>query len=141
MSRYDLRDISEKLSGSKDSTSVITSFLGYLQTLRRDWRASLAFYECSTDRLVSIYSLDGNRLMSADLDLPVDNLPSKLVRKFFHHSTHFSDFNKRMVLSLIFQNSPYYRAEKNESAHKFHAFLHTAEARAIFERHGFTSPD
>ena len=75
MSRYDLRDISEKLSGSKDTTSVITSFLNYLQTLRRDWKASLAFYECSTDRLVSIYSIDGNRLQSAELDLPVDGLP------------------------------------------------------------------
>ena len=116
MSHYDLRDISEKLSGSKDSTSVISNFLGYLQTLRRDWKASLAFYECSTDRLVSIYSLEGNRLLSADLDLPVDRLPAKLVRKFFHHSAHFADFKKRMVLSLIFQNSPFYRADKTETS-------------------------
>ncbi|MFL5409586.1 MAG: GAF domain-containing protein [Myxococcales bacterium] len=115
MSHYDLRDISEKLSGSKDSTSVITSFLGYLQAMRRDWKASLAFYECSTDRLVSIYSLEGSRLDSADLDLPVDQLPAKLVRKFFHHSAYFQDFNKRMVLSLIFQNSPFYRADKSEA--------------------------
>jgi transcriptional regulator with GAF, ATPase, and Fis domain len=116
MSRYDLRDISEKLSGSKDSTSVITSFLSYLQTVRRDWRASLAFYECSTDRLVSIYSVDGTRLQSAELDLSVDQLPPKLVRKFFHHSAYFADFNKRTVLSLIFQNSPFYRADKSEAS-------------------------
>ena len=115
MSRYDLRDISEKLSGSKDSTSVITSFLSYLQSVRRDWKASLAFYECSTDRLVSIYSVEGTKLMSAELDLPVDQLPAKLVRKFFHHSAYFADFNKRTVLSLIFQNSPFYRAEKGEA--------------------------
>src|SRR5688572_5153556 len=115
MSRYDLRDISEKLSGSKDSTSVIANFLGYLQSIKRDWKASIAFYECSTDRLVSIYSLEGSRLVSAELDLPVENLPAKLVRKFFHHSAYFSDFKKRMVLSLIFQNSPFYRAEKNEA--------------------------
>ena len=116
MSRYDLRDISEKLSGSKDSTAVVTSFLSYLQTVRRDWKASLAFYECSTDRLVSIYSVDGARLQSAELDLPVDQLPPKLVRKFFHHSAYFADFNKRTVLSLIFQNSPFYRAEKTEAS-------------------------
>jgi transcriptional regulator with GAF, ATPase, and Fis domain len=115
MSHYDLRDISEKLSGSKDTTSVISSFLSYLQTIRGDWKASLAFYECSTDRLVSIYSLEGGRLMSADLDLPVDSLPAKLVRKFFHHSTYFADFRKRTVLSLIFQNSPYYRADRSEA--------------------------
>jgi len=115
MSHYDLRDISEKLSGSKDSTSVITSFLGYLQAMRRDWKASLAFYECSTDRLVSIYSLEGNKLASADLDLPVDQLPAKLVRKFFHHSAYMQEFNKRMVLSMIFQNSPFYRADKTEA--------------------------
>lgn len=116
MSHYDLRDISEKLSGSKDSTAVISNFLGYLQTMRRDWKASIAFYECSSDRLVSIYSLEGNRLMSADLDLPVDQLPAKLVRKFFHHSAYFADFNKRMVLSMIFQNSPFYRADKGETS-------------------------
>jgi transcriptional regulator with GAF, ATPase, and Fis domain len=116
MSHYDLRDISEKLSGSKDSTSVISNFLGYLQAMRRDWKASIAFYECSTDRLVSIYSLEGSRLESAALDLPVDQLPAKLVRKFFHHSTYFADFNKRMVLSLIFQNSPFYRADKTETS-------------------------
>ena len=75
MSHYDLRDISEKLSGSKDSTSVISSFLGYLQTMRRDWKASIAFYECSTDRLVSIYSLEGNRLLTAD----VPSAPAALV--------------------------------------------------------------
>ena len=115
MSRYDLRDISEKLSGSKDSTAVITSFLSYLQSVRRDWKASIAFYECSTDRLVSIFSIEGAKLMSADLDLPVDQLPPKLVRKFFHHSAYFADFNKRTVLSLIFQNSPFYRADKSES--------------------------
>src|SRR5437867_5660067 len=91
MSKYDLRDISEKLSGSKDSTSVIASFLGYLQSLRRDWRASLAFYECSTDRLVSLYTSDGGRLSSRDLDLPVESLPPRLVRKFFHHSAYFAD--------------------------------------------------
>ena len=116
MSRYDLRDISEKLSGSKDSTSVITSFLSYLQSVRRDWRASLSFYECSTDRLVSIYSVDGTRLQSAELDLAIDQLPPKLVRKFFHHSAYFADFNKRTVLSLIFQNSPFYRADKSEAS-------------------------
>ena len=115
MSRYDLRDISEKLSGSKDSASVIAGFLNYLHSIRRDWRASLSFYECSTDRLVSVYALDGARLTSADIDLPVDHLPPKLVRKFFHHSVHFADMRKRTVLSLIFQNSPFYRAERSEA--------------------------
>lgn len=115
MSRYDLRDISEKLSGSKDSAAVIASFLGYLQSIRRDWKASLAFYECSTDRLVSIYSIDGPKVQSAELDLRIESLPPKLVRKFFHHSAYFSDFNKRTVLSLIFQNSPFYRADKSEA--------------------------
>lgn len=115
MSRYDLRDISEKLSGSKDSAAVITSFISYLQSIRRDWKASIAFYECSTDRLVSIYSVEGSKLESAELDLAIDSLPPKLVRKFFHHSAYFADFNKRTVLSLIFQNSPFYRADRSEA--------------------------
>ena len=86
-----------------------------MQSVRRDWKASIAFYECSTDRLVSIFSIEGAKLMSADLDLPVDQLPPKLVRKFFHHSAYFAEFNKRTVLSLIFQNSPFYRADKSEA--------------------------
>ena len=37
-------------------------FLGYLQTVRPDWRASLAFYEISRDALVNVCTRQGSRL-------------------------------------------------------------------------------
>ena len=48
MSKFDLRDISERLARSKDTEAVVFEFLGYLQAERNDWRASIAFYEVSS---------------------------------------------------------------------------------------------
>jgi len=84
MSKFDLRDISQRLSGSKDADAVVFEFLGYLQAMKSDWRATLAFYEVSRDALVSIYERQGNRLTRRDVTMAVDRLPARLVRKFFH---------------------------------------------------------
>src|SRR5439155_2103864 len=54
MSKFDLRDISQRLSGSKNADALVSEFLGYLQAVRSDWRATLAFYEVSRDALVSL---------------------------------------------------------------------------------------
>ena len=62
MSKFDLRDISKRLSGSVDADTVVFEFLGYLQSVRSDWRATLAFYEVSSDALVSAYAREGDRL-------------------------------------------------------------------------------
>jgi molybdate transport system substrate-binding protein len=43
----------------------------------------------------------------------------------------------RIVYPLVLLRA----AEKNENARKFHAFLRMAEARAVFERHGFAPPN
>ena len=55
MSKFDLRDISERLTRSRDTEAVVFEFLGYLQAMRPDWRAALAFYEVSRDVLVGVY--------------------------------------------------------------------------------------
>ena len=55
MSKFDLRDISERLARSRDTEAVVFEFLGYLQAMRPDWRATLAFYEVSRDALVNVY--------------------------------------------------------------------------------------
>lgn len=114
MSKYDLRDISAKLGSSADTEAVISSYLNYLEKMQRDWKAALAFYECSSDRLVSLYTLSGERLVSRDLDLPVADLPVRLVRKFFHHAVVAQNMGKRFVLNMVFQSSPFYRAESND---------------------------
>jgi transcriptional regulator with GAF, ATPase, and Fis domain len=116
MSKFDLRDISQRLSGSKDADALVSEFLGYLQAVRSDWRATLAFYEVSHDALVSLYAREGNRLMRRDINLPVDRLPPRLVRKFFHPSAFFNDKDRRSLLASLFQNSPFYEPDRTEAA-------------------------
>ena len=40
MSKFDLRDISDRLAKSRDTEAVVFEFLGYLQAVRSDWRAA-----------------------------------------------------------------------------------------------------
>jgi len=114
MSKFGLRDISGKLGASADTESVISSYLSYLEKLQGSWKAAIAFYECSSDRLVSLYSLSGDRLISQELDLPVEDLPVRLVRKFFHHAVVAQNMGKRFVLNMVFQSSPFYKAEASD---------------------------
>lgn len=108
MSKFDLRDISERLTTSRNTEAVLFEFLGYLQSVRRDWRASLAFYEVSRDALVNVYQREGTRLLRRDLAIPVDRLPARLVRKFFHPSAFFNQADRGKWLTQLFQTSPYY---------------------------------
>lgn len=114
MSRFDLRDISQRLETSKDVEALVFEFLGYLQTVRSDWRASLAFYEVSRDALVNVCTRSGNRLTRKDVVIPVDQLPARLVRKFFHPSAFFNAPDRRSLLSHLFQNSPSYEPDATE---------------------------
>src|SRR5262249_51359715 len=76
VSKFDLRDISQRLSESRDTEALILEFLSYLESVRPDWRASLVFYEVSQDALVSVYQRASKRLTRKDLRLPVDQLPA-----------------------------------------------------------------
>ncbi len=115
MSRFDLRDISERLTRSRDTEAVVLEFLGYLQSVRPDWRASLAFYEVSRDSLVNVYRRDGGRLVRRDVTIPVDTLPTRLVRKFFHPSAFFNATDRRSLLSHMFHTSPSYEPDTMEA--------------------------
>lgn len=115
MSKFDLRDISDRLTSSRDTEALVYEFLGYLQAVHPDWRASLAFYEVSRDSLVSVYQRAGQRLVRRDLDLPVDDLPARLVRKFFHPSAFFNPDNRRSLLTHVFGASPAYQPDPMEA--------------------------
>ena len=115
MSKFDLRDISDRLTGSRDTEALVYEFLGYLQAVHPDWRASLAFYEVSRDALVSVYHRAGPRLVRRDIDLPVDQLPARLVRKFFHPSAFFNHAERRTLLTHVFGNSPAYEPDPLEA--------------------------
>ena len=116
MSKFDLRDISQRLTASRDVEAVVFEFLGYLQTVRPDWRASLSFYEISRDALVNVCTRQGNRLVRRDLVVQVDQLPPRLVRKFFHPSAFFNTPDRRTsLLTHLFQTSPSYEPDPSES--------------------------
>jgi len=114
MSKFDLRDISERLAASRDTEAVVFEFLGYLQAVRSDWRASLAFYEVSRDALVNVYERQRNRLVRRDVTIAVDQLPPRLVRKFFHPSAFFNAADRRSLISQLFQSSPFYEPDPFE---------------------------
>lgn len=115
MSKFDLRDISDRLTQSRDTEAVVFEFLGYLQAVRSDWRASLAFYEVSRDALVSVYERHGQRLVRRDIHMPVDQLPARLVRKFFHPSAFFNPVDRGTVLARLFGASPHYEPPPTEA--------------------------
>lgn len=115
MSKFDLRDISDRLTQSRDTEAVVFEFLGYLQAVRSDWRASLAFYEVSRDALVSVYERQGQRLVRRDIHLPVDHLPARLVRKFFHPSAFFNHRDRGTVLARLFGAAPHYEPAPTEA--------------------------
>jgi transcriptional regulator with GAF, ATPase, and Fis domain len=116
VSKFDLRDISERLTSSKNTEAVLFEFLGYLQAVRPDWHATLAFYEVSRDALVNVYQRSGNRLQRKDLLLQVDSLPPRLVRKFFHPSAFFNHSDRKTLLAHVIQSSPYYELTTLEAS-------------------------
>ncbi|MEO5616161.1 MAG: GAF domain-containing protein [Candidatus Eisenbacteria bacterium] len=116
MSKFDLRDISDRLTASRSTEAVVFEFLGYLQAQRGDWRASLAFYEVSRDALVAVYERQGKRLVRKDISLPVDRLPPRLVRKFFHPSAFFNHADRRSMLTQLFNTAPCYEPDPTEIA-------------------------
>jgi transcriptional regulator with GAF, ATPase, and Fis domain len=116
MSKFDLRDISQRLTAGRDVEAVVFEFLGYLQSVRPDWHASLAFYEISRDALVNVCTRQGNRLVRRDLVVSVDQLPPRLVRKFFHPSAFFNAPDRRTsLLTHLFQTSPSYEPDPGEA--------------------------
>ena len=115
MSKFDLRDISDRLTGSRDTEALVYEFLGYLQAVHPDWRASLSFYEVSRDALVSVYHRTGQRLVRRDIDVAVEKLPARLVRKFFHPSAFFNHEERRSLLTHVLGNSPAYEPDPLEA--------------------------
>jgi transcriptional regulator with GAF, ATPase, and Fis domain len=116
MSKFDLRDISQRLASSRDTEAVVFEFLGYLQNVRSDWRASLSFYEVSRDALINVYFRQGAQMLRRDVAIPVEQLPPRLVRKFFHPSAFFNGSDRRSLLSTLFRSSPSYELDPHEAA-------------------------
>jgi len=99
MSRFDLRDVSDRLTHSRDTTAVVFEFLRSLEAARADWRASLAFYEVSEDAFVDVFEIEGNRLIRREIVVKANELPERLVRKLFDASAIFNAPEKPSLFS------------------------------------------
>jgi transcriptional regulator with GAF, ATPase, and Fis domain len=115
MSRYNLREVSERLTKSLTIESVISEFLRTLESMRSDWRPSLAFYEVSRDSLVDVYEMDGGRLIRRNIVVPVDRLPHRLVRKIFQAISPLGE-GDRSVLSSSRDASASYHADPHDAS-------------------------
>src|SRR5438477_2569802 len=115
MSRYNLRDVSERLTKSRTIESVISEFLRTLQAIRPDWHATLAFYEVSQDSLVDVYELDEARLLRRNIVVPVDRLPHRLVRKIFQTTSPLGN-NERGSLASSKDASACYTADTRDAS-------------------------
>lgn len=116
MSKFHLRDISERLTSSLDLEGVIDQLLAYLRAVQPDWHPTLAFYEGSRDSFVRVYGRERGRLERRDMIIPVDQLPARLVRKFFQPSAFFNVDGRRSFLAKLFQSNPVYEPDRFEAA-------------------------
>ena len=116
MSRFDLRDISGRLSKSRDTKAVVFELLRSLEGARPDWRASLAFYEVSADAFVDVFETEGNRVVRRHIVVPANQLPDRLVRKLFDASAIFNATEKRSLFSGGLGTVPCYVADERDAS-------------------------
>ena len=101
MSRYELRDIADRLARSTDAEAVAQEFLSVLQEAHPTWKATLAFYEVSRDALVRLYEFDKGQLRSREIKVAVDQLPPRMIRVFFHPNQAFEPQGRQSILMAV----------------------------------------
>jgi putative methionine-R-sulfoxide reductase with GAF domain len=116
MSKFDLRDVSERLTRSRDTKAVVFELLRALEGSRPGWRASLAFYEVSADSFVDVFEIEGGKLLRREIVVPANELPERLVRKLFDASAIFNAREKRSLFSSGLGQAPYYEAEERDGS-------------------------
>jgi len=116
MSRFDLRDISTRLTKSRDIQAVVFEFLHSLEAARPDWRASIAFYEAGADGFVDVFETEGERVVRRHIVVPANQLPDRLVRKLFDASAIFNAAEKRSLFSGGLGTAPCYVADERDAS-------------------------
>lgn len=112
MARLQLRDISNRLAESNGVDDVVSEFLGYLQAARPDWRAALIMYDAASETLTDHYTRERRRVVQNAMHRSVDELPVRLVRKFFRPSAFFNRTGHRGMIANLLQSSPAYEADE-----------------------------
>ena len=116
MSKFDLRDISTRLTKSRDIQSVVFEFLHCLEAARPDWRASIAFYDVNADGFVDVFETEGERVVRRHIVVPANQLPDRLVRKLFDASAIYNAKEKRSLFSGGLGTAPCYVADERDAS-------------------------
>ena len=116
MSRFPLRDIADRLTTAPDFEAAIDALLGYLHAVQPDWQATFAVHAAGADAIECVYRHMMGRLERRDVRLTIDQLPARIVRKYFRPSAFFQPEDRRQLLEKLFQTSPSYEPERFESA-------------------------
>ncbi len=115
MSRYELRDIADRLARSKDAEAVAYEFLGALQDAHPEWRATLCFYEISRDALVKLYEREQDQLRSRDIKVMVDQLPPRMIRNFFHPNAAIEPHGRHAPPGAPVHAAPLFEPDLNDA--------------------------
>jgi putative methionine-R-sulfoxide reductase with GAF domain len=117
MSRFDLRDVSDRINRSRDTKAVVFELLRSLEVpTRGDWRASLAFYEVSQDAFVDVFEREANSLVRREIVVRAADLPERLVRKLFDTSAICNDREKPSMFSGGLGTAPCYVADPQDAS-------------------------
>lgn len=116
MPKIHLRDVCDQLSAAADVEGVIDALLSFLRASQGDWHPSLAQVDTSREVITKVWQRERGRLERRDLIVPVDQLPARLVRKFFRPSAFFNATERRSLLSRVFRTTPVYEPDRFEAA-------------------------
>lgn len=114
MSRFPLRDVADRLTTAPDLESAVDALLAYLHAVQPDWHPSFAQHSHGNDAIERVYRLDHGRLERREVRVTVDQLPARIVRKYFRPSAFFQPEDRRQLLEKLFQTSPTYEPERFE---------------------------
>jgi len=115
VSRYELRDISDRLARSADAEAVAFEFLGALLHAHPDWHATLSFYEISRDALVRLYEREKDQLRRRDIKVMVDQLPPRMIRTFFHPNAAIEPHGRYTLPVPAVQAAPMFEPDLNDA--------------------------
>jgi GAF domain-containing protein len=114
VSRYPFRDIAGSLASAPSLESGIQSLLVYLRALQPDWHPSVALYTPENERFERVFQLDRDRSHQRSVDVGLDQLPSRLVRKYLRPSAFFNDDTRKSLLEKLFHETPGYEPDRFE---------------------------
>jgi transcriptional regulator with GAF, ATPase, and Fis domain len=116
MPKIHLRDVCDQLSAAADVEGVVDALLSFLRSSQGDWHPSLALVDTKREVVTKVWQRERGRLERRDIIVPVDQLPARLVRKFFRPSAFFNATERRSLLSRVFRTTPVYEPDRFEAA-------------------------